>query len=499
MFRDQKMRAIRSKRALSPAISSIIMITITVTVSVVVASWMGSITMNLMSFEEFKITDCQWADDLSYADLMITNHGTHYIVLSNVRINGIQPDHMSFVSGSSKVDPGDTAVVRAFQDFNPSTNYRFRVLSARGNEANYIELAGATSTHSLHFVNATSNVDGSSDKGTHSNLANQRAGPDSAYDVLTEESLVTDNIYSLDASGGYMIVGDGSPDWGSQTGTISFWVRMDSSVQGRFWGQHGDMETRWSGTNLVLDWGGTSSMTSATSFTANKWYFVAIVWDESNDNLYLYVGDESTPPTLDSNSRSGTWTSTTPTPNQNRFLNGYGGNEPVNGQGDDLRYWNIARTLQDIQSDYNFELIGSEPNLQSYFRLNNNFDDIGPNNNDGSGSDSYSFTTNVPFINTENYELDIEIQFTDIDISKNYEEICILLGSASGEHLDVHIWNSDSWDILATDLVQNQWNNITRSITEESITLKFLGSLETNDLVQDTWEIDCALLCSPVN
>ena len=283
------------------------------------------------------------------------------------------------------------------------------------------------------------------------------------FDESNEELAIyvdRENTHSLDAKGGYMIVGDGTPDWGSVTGTISFWVKMDTSVQGRFWGQDGNMETRWSGTNLILDWGATASMTSAYSFSAEKWYFVAIVWDENNDNLFLYVGDENHLPVLDANSLSGTWTGTTPSPTQNRFLNGLGGNEPVDGHGDDLRYWDIARTITQIQSDFYVELTGSEPNLRSYFRLNNNFDDIGPNNNDGSSSGSCSFSLDVPT-----------------------------------EDIRVDVWNGSTWQNLLTDLI-NGWNNVSVSsyLVSSTFTIRFKGSTETNDEIQDSWRIDVTLL-----
>jgi len=272
------------------------------------------------------------------------------------------------------------------------------------------------------------------------------------------------NSHSLDceATGGYMIIGDGTPDWGSTTGTISFWVKMDGSVQGRFWGQNGNMETRLSGTYLVLDWGATGSMTSAYSFSADTWYFVAIVWDENNDNLFLYVGDQNNPPTLDSNSLSGTWNSTTPAPTENRFLNGLGGDQPVDGHGDELRYWNIARNLTEIQGDYNIELTGSEPNLRSYFKLNNDFDDIGPDDNDGSGSRSYSFSSDIPF---------------------------------NREDLQVDVWNDTAWQNLFTNLT-NGWNNVSVSsyLISSTFTIRFKGGNETVDITQDSWYIDATLL-----
>lgn len=275
-----------------------------------------------------------------------------------------------------------------------------------------------------YFVdNNLSDLDSSGDHGSHTNFTAQQYGPDASYDTVTEE-LQPDNTHSLDATGGYLIVGDGTPDWGSTTGTISFWVKMDGTVQGRFWGQDGNMETRWTGSNLTLDWGSDTTMTSATTFSADTWYFVAIVWDETNNNLFLYIGDETNPPTLDANSLSATWLSTTPLPTQNRFMNGLGANQPVDGHGDDLRYWNTTRSLAELQSDYDLELTGTETNLQSYFQLNNDFDDIGPNDDDGSGSGSYSFSTDVSFSDS-NYELDLEVQWSNVDYSETNEELCI--------------------------------------------------------------------------
>jgi hypothetical protein len=284
------------------------------------------------------------------------------------------------------------------------------------------------------------------------------------FDEQNEELAIYANMantHSLDATGGYMIIGDGTPDWGSVTGTICFWVKMDASVQGRFWGQDGNMETRWSGTNLVLDWGATASMTSAYSFSADKWHFVAIVWDETNDNLLLYIGDENSPPALDANSLGGTWTSTTPLPTQNRFLNGLGGNEPLDGHGDDLRYWDIARTLVEIQNDYSTELTGSEANLRSYFKLNNNFDDIGSDNNDGSGSGSCSFSHDTSF----------------------------------PEKPKVDVWNGSTWQNLVDGLTDG-WNNISVSayLVSSTFTIRFAGGIETNDATQDSWQIDVTLL-----
>jgi len=272
------------------------------------------------------------------------------------------------------------------------------------------------------------------------------------------------NTYSLDATGGYMIIGDGTPDWGSVTGTISFWVQWDT-VANRSWGQHENMETRFSGSNLTLDWGATGSLTSNTSFTTGKWYFIAIVWDENTDDLYLYAGDQDNPPTLDAQNNA--WLSTVSDEGvtQNNFMASKSGVDPTDGHGDDLRYWNTDRTLTDIQSDYDTELTGSETNLRSYFKLNNNFDDIGPDNNNGSGSGSYSFSSDVPF------------------------------GAPPTENIRVDVWNGTAWQNRFTNLT-NGWNNASVSsyLNSSTFTIRFTGGNETGDTTQDAWNIDAVLL-----
>ena len=142
-----------------------------------------------------------------------------------------------------------------------------------------------------------------------------------------------------------------------------------------------------------------------------------------------------------------------------------GGDQPVDGHGDDLRYYNVARDLADIQSDYNVTLTGSENNLRSYYRLNNNFDDIGPDNNDGSGSGSYSFSSDAP------------------------------LSIPATESLGVDVWTGSAWQNVFASL-GNGWNNatITSYLTSSTLTIRFKGNSESSDSTQDSWNIDSTVI-----
>ena len=96
------------------------------------------------------------------------------------------------------------------------------------------------------------------------------------------------------------------------------------------------------------------------------------------------------------------------------------------------------------------------------------------------------------------YRLDQEVQWTDLPYDLPNEEICIYTGSMGAEDLNVEVWNTTAsdWDLLFSDLTASSWNNIsiTDYLTTDTLTIRFKGSNETGDSVQDQWEIDVALI-----
>jgi hypothetical protein len=141
-----------------------------------------------------------------------------------------------------------------------------------------------------------------------------------------------------------------------------------------------------------------------------------------------------------------------------------GGLDPVDGHGEELRYWDVDRSLSEMLGDYKLELSGSETNLRSYFKLNNDFDDIGSDNNDGSGSGSYSFSGDVPFI-------------------------------SSSENIKVDVWDGDSWENVFGGL-SDGWNNVsvTTYLINSTFTIRFKDDISFGDSIQDSWNIDATLL-----
>ena len=378
-------------------------------------------------------------------------------------------------------------------------------------------------------------VDSSVDKGTHSNFPAQQAGPDSTYDTLTEENteaiedyvdnisdvdsspdigkhssfdnmkskddtynilnetVLGDNGYSIDLTGGYITVA--TADLSIAQGTISFWVQFDSTTSGRPVGQNTDLEIRLGSNAIVFDWGGDNLMTSDNTFTTGTWYFIAFTWDENADDLFFYVGTETSAPTQDFNSQDGTYIGTVSTISQATVFwgNGYGASQPVDGHMDDIRFYNTVRTLSEILTDYNQTLNGDETGLVNYYKLENDYTDSA-GTDDGSLSGSGAFDTDVPSWEAGGYDLDLEVQFTDVIDFLPTEKLCIYTGMLGSEDLRVDYWNGTGWENLATDLNAYSCNEYTVSLTSTAFDIRFRDESTEGDTIQDQWQIDASLL-----
>ncbi len=118
-------------------------------------------------------------------------------------------------------------------------------------------------------------------------------------------------------------------------------------------------------------------------------------------------------------------------------------------------------------------------------------------------SDSSKDTWNIDLITlhtwslqTYNYKLDLEIQWSTANYTQDYEELCIYAGNLDTESIRIDIWNGADWTNIATDLNANSWNNISIGtwLTSATLTIRFRGDLEVGDTTQSSWEIDCSLL-----
>jgi len=84
---------VKSKRALSPVIATVILISVTIVVAVAVAYWMGAIATGYTSFEQIELPTvyAKWVSGLSLWNVTIElkNTGSADATLNNVFVNAV--------------------------------------------------------------------------------------------------------------------------------------------------------------------------------------------------------------------------------------------------------------------------------------------------------------------------------------------------------------------------------------------------------------------------
>ena len=85
------MKILKSRKALSPVVASIILIAVTVAVSIAVAAWMGALTFNFMGSSSLTVTDASFQDGSGVQNntivLTVKNTGTKQVTISTIKVN----------------------------------------------------------------------------------------------------------------------------------------------------------------------------------------------------------------------------------------------------------------------------------------------------------------------------------------------------------------------------------------------------------------------------
>jgi len=141
----------KNAKALSPVVASIILIAVTVAVSVVVAAWMGGMTIGLMgNAEQAKITDATFnavtdngVTTCNSTTVTIQNTGSSTVTISTATIDGNSVS-MNKTDGTA-VTSFDVAKGQTDQlvltlksgDFTNTAQYQIKLQTSRGNTITY--------------------------------------------------------------------------------------------------------------------------------------------------------------------------------------------------------------------------------------------------------------------------------------------------------------------------------------------------------------------------
>jgi hypothetical protein len=335
-----------------------------------------------------------------------------------------------------------------------------------------------------YYVNQLSNLDSSADKGTHSNFTAQRYGPDSSFDKLSEENFgnaqsvedyVDNNLSNVDSSGnkgtesnftaqryGPDGISDTLTEAATDGGSATF---GKTTVGASNFGFTGYLEAS------RYQCGMTGSVTKISLYlsggTTGRYARVAIYSDNSGapNNLLSQSSQQEI--------------------NSNGWYNFTGFNVAVTNN---VYYW-LAFQISSSGLQYRYDAGVTNQHAYrayTYGSFPSSF-----------GSPTYGIEAQSIYASSVGiaYELDLEVQWTNVDFNQATEYLCIYGGTMGAEDIKVDVWNGYSWANLFTDL-STGWNNVTVSsyLTSSTFTIRFKGGSETGDIAQDNWNIDSTLL-----
>jgi flagellin-like protein len=129
----KKMKMLKSRKALSPVVASIILIAVTVAVSIAVAAWMGALTFSFMGTEQVRISKMTWTwSDTASArtfTIYVNNTGTKDVTINQIQVNygttGVtQPTTLPLILKAST-----NAMMTVTYAYTNGTNYDISVVT----------------------------------------------------------------------------------------------------------------------------------------------------------------------------------------------------------------------------------------------------------------------------------------------------------------------------------------------------------------------------------
>lgn len=291
-----------------------------------------------------------------------------------------------------------------------------------------------------HYVNSTSSLHDPTDKGTHDVFADLQA-KDTTMDTMTE------------ANQG----GSGGSEWLSVNADDSTFTEWDSNAGVSPWlGAPSDGNYLWELTTSgeMRGWFDFPSTTLTGDLTVNVSGYVQNSDGTGNDHIDAYLD----------------------------YVGGGGANV---GSLDCTTSWTY----------YTFALTGTyTPTEVNAMRIYVQTVTV------GQGDDMYidHLRLGVSAPASDDYELDLEVQFTDVDYDETSgEELCVYGGTQAAEALKVDVWDG-SWVNIIADVATDGWSNVSISsyLTSATIEFRFVDADQASDASGDTWDVDAMLIHS---
>jgi len=135
------MKILKSRKALSPVVASIILIAVTVAVSIAVAAWMGALTFNFTATEELKITQMTFGTPATMMNITMQNTGTTPITINEVHVNNGAANLLASPFTVAANSQTTQTITLQSPGWTAGSTYQVKLVSAKGNQFLYTAVA----------------------------------------------------------------------------------------------------------------------------------------------------------------------------------------------------------------------------------------------------------------------------------------------------------------------------------------------------------------------
>lgn len=330
-----------------------------------------------------------------------------------------------------------------------SNSYMIKIEDSRGinvvassfNRYTATVIRNSTYSNPDYVDNDDSNVDSSPDIGTNTNFATQTIAPDSIFDILTEVN-TGGGLVNITLINEESFEGSWPPAGWTETGN---WNKESNEQYHGSFSADFDGDTNKNGYLTSVD----LVTTGANAIYVDFWYRDGGC--ESNEFILQYYDGNNWDTIYDLGS----------TGSHNQWFH----------------YQHRITESQYRHSDFK---------IRFYANTNHNSDDA-----------YIDLVTVIKEADSSSYQLDLEEQWTNVNYTDPKKDLCIKAGTLGSEPLMVDVWHDNSWVNIATltGLIDG-WKNVSVNpfLVSSTFTIRFRGSSEGSDSIQDSWDIDSVLL-----
>jgi flagellin-like protein len=136
------MKILKSRKALSPVVASIILIAVTVAVSIAVAAWMGALTFQFTNTEQLQITNMQFSTSPGSILVTVNNTGTSPVTINEAWVNNVKQTAFTPTNALPRdVLANAGYALNITYTVVTGSNYQVKLVSSKGNQFLYTAVA----------------------------------------------------------------------------------------------------------------------------------------------------------------------------------------------------------------------------------------------------------------------------------------------------------------------------------------------------------------------